>query len=281
MLTKALTTALLLGAVIAQELPTVPEGTPRCVVEPSEQQRKDTELLVEIEALRAKFGEEKRAPIVVDTYFHVVSSASSRFISEAQIQAQLEYLNEAYAPQEVSFNLLNTTFTVNSQWAAGNGELAMKRALRQGSYATLNAYFTDVARLNGQSALGYCFFPEPGVTEGSNTFIRDGCVVVAQTVPGGTAAPYNLGGTLVHEAGHWFDLYHTFQGGCNGGDMVSDTPAQASMSSGCPIGRDSCPNQSGVDPIHNFMDYSDDACYEEFTAGQKERIHSSFTNFRL
>ncbi|KAK2925054.1 Metallopeptidase, catalytic domain superfamily [Fusarium oxysporum f. sp. vasinfectum] len=152
--------------------------------------------------------------------------------------------------------------------------------LRQGDYKTLNLYFTDVAKLDGLDALGYCFFPEPNVSTGSSTFIRDGCVIVAETVPGGSMAPYNLGGTAVHEVGHWFNLFHTFQDGCTGGDLVSDTPAQASQTSGCPARRDSCPNQAGDDPIHNFMDYSDDVCYEEFTPGQKTRMHSAWTTYR-
>jgi hypothetical protein len=163
-------------------------------------------------------------------------------------------MNAAYAPHGISFTHKGTTRTVNANWAAdGNGyEMTMKKALRQGTYRSLNIYLLKDMGDN----LGYCYFPT-SATAGSTAYIQDGCTVLYSTTPGGSLANYNLGGTVVHEVGHWFGLYHTFQGGCTGsGDSVADTPAQASASSGCPTGRDSCPSVSGLDPIHNYMDYS-------------------------
>lgn len=70
------------------------------------------------------------------------------------------------------------------------------------------------------------------------------------------------------ESGHWFDLEHTFFGACNAkGDFVDDTPAEGVPTTGCPIGQDTCPDP-GLEPVHNYMDYSYDSCYSEFTAGQ-------------
>ena len=94
-------------------------------------------------------------------------------------------------------------------------------------------------------------------------------------VPSG---PYNLGRTLTHELGHFFNLWHTFQSctntNCNTqGDRVCDTPPQDVDTGGCPsVG--SVPGCDGVTPVltMNYMDYTNDACMYMFTVGQANRM---------
>ena len=78
-------------------------------------------------------------------------------------------------------------------------------------------------------------------------------------------------------------LYHTFQGGCTEDAATASTTRRPSSrpAFGCPAGRDTCTRQPGVDPITNFMDYTDDACMNTFTAGQDARMDAQFTTYRF
>ena len=60
---------------------------------------------------------------------------------------------------------------------------------------------------------------------------------------------------------------------------MGDTAAQDSPTNGCPEGRDSC-TLPGLDPIHNYMDYSYDSCYDQFSAGQSTRTAQMWAAYR-
>ena len=98
---------------------------------------------------------------------------------------------------------------------------------------------------------GYSTFP---VSYKSNP-ARDGVVMLFTTLPGGSS-PERQGSTLVHEAGHWLGLRHTFENGCETpGDGVDDTAPEAEAARGCPIGRISCPGSGLPDPIRQCSSF--------------------------
>ena len=214
---------------------------------------------------------------VIDVYFHVITSTSGAgAVSDATIADQIAVLNGAFAPWAWSFRLVSTSRTANNNWFTMSPgsfwEQQAKYSLRQGTGDDLNIYSANP----GQGLLGWATFP----WNYSQTPLMDGVVLLYSSLPGGSAAPYNLGDTATHEAGHWMGLYHTFQGGCSkNNDYVSDTPAEQSPAYGCPEGRDTC-RSAGPDPVQNFMDYTDDACMFEFTAGQDARMDAAFSAYR-
>jgi hypothetical protein len=233
-------------------------------------------------SLAKQAGDLTRATIPVA--FHVITRGDSYAdgnIPDAHIKAQIDVLNESFAGRTggartpFRFELVSIDRTENPGWfnlgPGTGGERAMKEALRVGGPDTLNIYSAKLT----QWLLGWATFPWNYTSDPA----LDGVVVLFSSLPGGTAAPYNEGDTGTHEVGHWLGLYHTFQGGCEGGDLVDDTPAEASPAFRCPKGRDTC-TAPGLDPIENFMDYTDDACMHAFTAGQSARASEAWVAYR-
>lgn len=218
-----------------------------------------------------------RAPgsVTVQVWWHVIRTGvgAANDIPQSQIDASIQVLNDAYsgvtggANTPFRFVLAGVNRTTNSTWynmcPGSAAETAAKAALHVGNATTLNVYSAGACGYLGWATFPWSYAGNP---------TGDGVVILYSSVPGGTAVPYNEGDTATHEIGHWLGLYHTFQGGCNGnGDFVSDTPYEKSPAFGCPTGRDSCRNRAGLDPIENFMDYTDDFCMWKFTAGQSDR----------
>jgi hypothetical protein len=231
---------------------------------------------------KGKGGPKFRATVPV--WFHVVTDGSIGNVTQAQIDEQMTVLNLAFggfyggAKSGFKFELAGVTRTDNADWfyggIDGSSERPMKRALHRGGFETLNVYSTTAGPY-----LGWAYLP--GLPD-SNLYL-DGIVFDWESMVGTSdryEGAYDLGMTLVHEAGHWVNLEHTFYGGCNAkGDFVDDTPPMKVPTNGCPIGKDTC-SEPGLDPIHNYMDYSYDSCYNQFTAGQVARAQDAWLYFR-
>jgi hypothetical protein len=229
-----------------------------------------------------------RAPasftVTVPVYWHVITDGTAGSVTNQQIQSQLTAINRGFSGGEggastgFTFSLAGVTRTDNAVWyraRSAGAEHEMKRALKQGGDGDLNVYSTS-----GGALLGYAYLPE--ITDTAQAYL-DGIVIDWRTMPGVSdeyAGVADEGDTLTHEAGHWLNLEHTFFGQCNkNGDFVADTPPQKSASSGCPEGKDTCP-AAGLDPIHNYMDYSDDSCITQFTPGQVQRMRDAWLLWR-
>lgn len=239
----------------------------------------------------------KIIPVVV----HVIHLGGTENISAAQIQSQIDVLNEDYRKMtgtngdgagvdtEIEFCLAKknplgkcTDGIVRINSAFANHQTHQRSALKDLSFwdntRYLNMYV--VKTING-STLGYSSFPggpanEDGIVVRHNYFGRIG-----------TAAS-TLGRTTTHEVGHWLGLYHTFNGGCGidectDGDYVCDTPPAAAPNFGCPTTANTCSNEvpNVLDQISNYMDYSDDNCKSMFSLGQKDRAQTSLTTLRF
>jgi hypothetical protein len=223
------------------------------------------------------------ARILVDVYAHVVRSASRGGVPRPRVRRQIRVLNRAFAGREAQgaatspfrFRLAGVDVTVNQRWyrmAQGSvAEQHAKRSLRRGGGSDLNLYVAAIPSGLGWGTQPTRYAGEPRL---------DGIVVARHTLPGGRRGRYSAGDAAVHETGHWLGLFHTFTGRCSKrGDLVADTPREARPSYDCHVRRNTC-KAPGWDPVHNFMDYGQDACMNRFTRGQVARMESSWQRFR-
>lgn len=259
-------------------------------------------------------GETERGggPRIIPTVFHVIHQGGSENISYEQIEDQIRILNEDFrrlnadasetraeflpvaADANVEFRLAkldpqgNCTDGVVRVWSPLTNNASDDNGVKGLSYWDRNKYFNVwvVASIDNEGGagtiLGYAQFP------GFGAAATDGVVVRSdRTGSIGTAAPTgDRGRTLTHEAGHWFGLFHTFQGGCAGGlfgEGVDDTPPIAEATpSNCPLNANTCSNDNPdlPDMVENYMDYSNGACQNTYTLGQKSRMDAVLNGSR-
>ena len=225
--------------------------------------------------------------VTIPVWIHVINIGpgfENGDVPDKMIRDQIRAMNDTYSGDRggavtgFAFTLAGVDRTTNEDWFYmgfnSQAENRAKSALRRGGADTLNVYTTA-----GGGFLGWATFPKNYHSQPDS----DGIVIDYRSMPGGPYERFNLGFTLVHEAGHWLGLYHTFQNGCStNGDYVDDTPAERYPASGCPIGIDTCTSDKypGIDPVQNYMDYSDDPCYDQFTEGQASRMREAWLTYR-
>jgi hypothetical protein len=243
---------------------------------------------IEIEGMLPRIPKPQRPPgsVTIPVWVHIIRGGSgieNGDIPDAMVHSQIEVLNKAFGGQNgalatpFTFQLQGITRTLSPAafgMSPGSVEEAFaKNYLRKGDQKTLNIY---TANPDG-GLLGWATFPWSYKSNPKD----DGVVVLHSSLPGGSATPYNLGDSATHEVGHWLGMFHTFEGGCTQmNDQIPDTPAERLPAFGCPIGRNSCPQLPGNDPIFNFMDYTDDACMNTFTWWQAVRSDIVASVFR-
>ncbi|MBL6657856.1 MAG: T9SS type A sorting domain-containing protein [Flavobacteriales bacterium] len=238
----------------------------------------------------------------IPVVFHVIYKNQDEYVSFEQIMSQLDVLNQDFnrtnsdanqTPSEfldvaadcnISFCLAQrtenndtTSGITYTQTSVSSFSLYDNRIFQDSlggktiwnSSDYLNIYVCDLT-----NALGFSSFP------GGNPN-RDAVVVDFSNF--GTidiAPPFNKGRTATHELGHWLDLYHIWGPGNCGSDEVDDTPSQETENYGCPSHPSPTCDNNG-DMFQNYMDYTNDACMNLFTNGQKERMHATLNTERL
>lgn len=225
----------------------------------------------------------------IPVHVHVIDGVRSQGPSLTRVRRQLVVLNDAYsggqsarnAPTRFRFYLASFDRVRNQRWHTASitdpADHELRRALHIGGPDELNLYFSaPVTSQGGGVVLGWSSVP----WKAARHPLLDGVTIHQGSMPGGALRHYNRGDTTVHEVGHWLGLFHTFEGGCSSlNDRVEDTPAEATPSMGCQQGRDTC-TAPGLDPVHNFMDYSFDTCMNMFTPGQVSRMTDNWLAYR-
>lgn len=266
------------------------------------------EVAAQTTELRARAARSGAAPlpaeIVVPVQIHIIHGKhrTDRNVTRQDARRLFYVLRGGFngqqdptmTPTGIRFDLNAITISRNDRWfhatPGSRADRQMKRTLHRGKRRVLNIYLNNV-NFDGGALLGIARFPW---LAGPYPKL-DGITINVASLAGGRARGYNLGDTVIHETGHWFGLFHTFEGGCEQpGDYVNDTSPEAEPSFKCELTRDTCPTElpegwvEGVDPepapvldpIQNFMDYSYDNCMNHFTPDQRTRAVTLFMRYR-
>ncbi len=252
-------------------------------------------------------------PVVVHVLHRNEAVGTGLNISHAQIQSQIDVLNEDF--RRLNADRINTPaaftgvasdynfeFRLACQDPNGNSTNGVTRRFTSktgfqfssnDNGADENAIGIKMTSSGGEDpwptdrylnmwvgnftdgTLGYATFPGDFATNPN----VDGVVITTTSMgrTGNVLAPYDGGRTATHEVGHWLNLFHVWGDANCGDDLVADTPQQQTANFGCPaFPHRTCGNTTNGDMFMNYMDYTDDGCMNVFTNAQRLRGRAIF-----
>lgn len=229
----------------------------------------------------------------VPVHVNVLYRTSAGNVSNAQIQSQIDVLNEDFGAYNSDYSQIPSIFQgvasgdikIRFVWNTSNVTRKstkkrswnlnddMKKSSRGGINPTNCSTTLNIWVCNLSSGyLGYAQFP------GGNC-ATDGVVIDdnAFGTTGSAQAPFNLGRTATHEVGHYFNLRHIWGDATCGNDFVADTPLHNTSNGGCPtFPHYSTCSGAPVEMTMNYMDYTYDSCMYMFTGGQAARMQATY-----
>ena len=234
-----------------------------------------------------KKGPPSQVSITIPVVVHVVYNTTEQNVSDAQVQSQIDVLNEDFTATNKDYNNYDAGYT------AVKGDIDIKFCLTQiihkatdkksfgvndqvkknsagGSDPVDPMHFLNMWVCNlGQNVLGYAYYP--GIKPE-----KYGAVIHYLSFGRGAGynffTDYDLGRTATHEIGHCLGLAHIWGDKNCGDDLVDDTPLHNGPNFGCPEQglRSTCVG-TPVQMTMNYLDYTDDRCMYFFTDGQAAR----------
>lgn len=228
-------------------------------------------------------------PLVIPVVVHIIHENGPENVSDSIVIAAIQHLNDGFSQTGYFANGngvdVGIQFCLAQRDPDGNFTTGINRVvspLTNSSLAQGNE-LKDLIRWNTFDYLniwvvsgggGYANFPV------GHGMVFDGIVIGVTTLGKSGSA------ILIHEAGHYLALYHTFNNGCENddcllnGDRVCDTPPDNStVAHYCNTAVNSCSTDtdSGFDTdqndqLWNYMDYGASSCKNGFTQGQADRM---------
>jgi PKD repeat protein len=258
-----------------------------------------------------------RIPVV----WYVVHNGSQGFVSEQRILANMDVLNSHYLGSGIEFCLatqynggsiptpaVSGGVTAVTQSTANPGLMWVDHpylaATYQGATSPQHPMLTGLSVLpedrylrifvvpDAHQGAGWTYLPGFAPTNQDGIFMSHYTIGDVATCVGNCYSGYEWGHVLTHEAGHYLNLLHIFDGGCSGGlstdcktagDQVCDTPPTVGGGgSGCIGTINSCTNDVPdlPDLLNNHMDYWEDVCRTDFTQGQYFRMRMACYTYR-